>query len=511
MELNDNELLELILKIENEEAGTSKGAERANIVQGEVKIANLGTLIPATPEVNRQVNEHYDTFNDEVSLEKARQFIEDQKKPNTVRATQRDVKNIQDWLATKKFELRNIEDIPPHKLADYLTQYFVFIERKDGSQYQPSTLTNMLYGLDRHLRSMKYSYFNNEPVNILKDTVFHECRTALSSKRIALKKQGLGNRPQRSLGLESREEEKLWQCGVLGKLSGFNLQFTMWYHMTLIMGLRGRDEHRRVKFGDLTLSSDTNNQEYLELTDHGGKTRDGATRDDTRATSPKIFCTCQSNGTNRCVIEIYKELKNRRPKDFCKPEDPFYLQTKTDSQIASSGTDIWFKREPLGVGSLGKFLPKACSIAGIAPRGNHGVRATTVQRLREAKVPDDKIIQITGHKSVRTLAIYDTEKLSTQQHKEMQEILVQPTKKARSACSTITQAPSTTDADVPCQEIDIPVSTNIPVQFQQMQSLQNKVLNQSIAPGSAMFSGAIISNCIFNLTSNVPKDGSGDN
>ena len=62
-------------------------------------------------------------------------------------------------------------------------------------------------------------------------------------------------------------------------------------------------------------------------------------------------------------------------------------------------------------------------MAGIPHRGNHGVWATMVQHLQAAKVPDDKIIQVTGHRSVRTLSVYDMESLQSHEHQEMQSIL----------------------------------------------------------------------------------------
>ena len=76
-----------------------------------------------------------------------------------------------------------------------------------------------------------------------------------------LKKKGLGNRPNRSVALEDDEEALMWDKGVLGLSSPFSLQFTLWYHLTLLMGLRGRDEHRQMMFGDLVLDNDSSGKE----------------------------------------------------------------------------------------------------------------------------------------------------------------------------------------------------------------------------------------------------------
>ena len=141
-------------------------------------------------------------------------------------------------------------------------------------------------------------------------------------------------------------------------------------------------------------------------------------------TRPKVFCTCAQDATC-CIVEIFKKYVQLRPKDFCNDDSPMYLQGKSDDFIKSRKPSTWFKRESMGINSLGKFLPKACDLAGIPSQCNHRVRVTCVQHLHEARMPDDKIIQVTRHKSVRTLVIYITDKLRSDEHNQMQNILQQ--------------------------------------------------------------------------------------
>jgi hypothetical protein len=62
-------------------------------------------------------------------------FIEEHQKPNTVKATARDVKKFTEWLYAEKFELRNIEDIEAPELNELLAQYLVFVKKEDGGDY----------------------------------------------------------------------------------------------------------------------------------------------------------------------------------------------------------------------------------------------------------------------------------------------------------------------------------------------------------------------------------------
>jgi hypothetical protein len=205
------------------------------------------------------------------SMEKVRQFCAEQGKKNTKKATCRDVKNFSEWLSCMKFELRNIEYIPPKLLNDYMAQYFVYIRKQDGSQYQPGSLTNMFHSFSRYLKSCRY-YADDERICILKDDKFEDARMALTCKRRELKKQGLGNRPHRSVPVEEEEEAIMWEKGVLGVSSPFAIQFSLWFYMTLMMGLRGRDEHRSLRFGDVKIKRDPKGTEYLEMLERASKT-----------------------------------------------------------------------------------------------------------------------------------------------------------------------------------------------------------------------------------------------
>ena len=54
-------------------------------------------------------------------------------------------------------------------------------------------------------------------------------------------------------------------------------------------GLRGCDEHRRMKWGDVQLLTDVNGAEYLEYSERQTKTRTGAEPRNIRAVKPKAL------------------------------------------------------------------------------------------------------------------------------------------------------------------------------------------------------------------------------
>ena len=160
-------------------------------------------------------------------------------------------------------------------------------------------------------------------------------------------------------------------------------------------------------FGDIAIKTESTGEEFLQCAECVSKTRDGGVKDDLRPTKPMIFCSCTSEKSDRYIVEIFKEFIKRRPKEFLEPDSPMYLQYKTEKQLQTAKGDVhvWFKREVLGVNSSGKFLPKECELSVFPSSANDGVRATTMQRLGH------KIIQITGFQTIRTLGIYDTDKI----------------------------------------------------------------------------------------------------
>ena len=65
---------------------------------------------------------------------------------------------------------------------------------------------------------------------------------------------------------------------------------TMWLNLTLHFGLRGRQEHVNMLWGDMKLLEDVNGIQYVECNERSTKTRQG-TSCDIRAFKPKMYAT----------------------------------------------------------------------------------------------------------------------------------------------------------------------------------------------------------------------------
>ena len=100
------------------------------------------------------------------------QFIEEQKNKQTLSKTRRDVGLLSEFLKSKQ-ENRKIEEIQPHELNDFLSEFIVTVKRKDGGDYEPSSLRGFIASFNRHLKNVKYSK------SIVEDRELEQTRKAL--------------------------------------------------------------------------------------------------------------------------------------------------------------------------------------------------------------------------------------------------------------------------------------------------------------------------------------------
>ena len=120
--------------------------------------------------------------------------------------------------------------------------------------------------IDRYLLQCKFDY------SIIRDPEFSSSREALSAKMKQLRKCGKGRKPNKAAAIENGEIEELWESKQLGFENPISLINTVWFNNTTFFGWRGNDEHSKLKFGDLVLKSDENN-EYVECNVHRKTTR----------------------------------------------------------------------------------------------------------------------------------------------------------------------------------------------------------------------------------------------
>ena len=114
------------------------------------------------------------------------------------------------YNALKRFMLSlNIDtepnNLPPAELSKLLCNFFIHGRKKDGTNFEPDSLSTISRGIQRYLISKRYGY------DILHDEQFSECKRVIQAKRKILRKSGKGNLPNATRELEPSEVEILFK------------------------------------------------------------------------------------------------------------------------------------------------------------------------------------------------------------------------------------------------------------------------------------------------------------
>ncbi len=80
-----------------------------------------------------------------------------------------------------------------------------------------------------------------------------------------LKKKGKGNKNNAAEPMEMDDIDSMWTSGSLGDSSPEVLLNTVWFLLTLHIGMRGRDEHYKLTYGDFCIHSTPDGFKYVEI------------------------------------------------------------------------------------------------------------------------------------------------------------------------------------------------------------------------------------------------------
>ena len=172
-------------------------------------------------------------------------------------------------------------------------------------------------------------------------------------------------------------------------------------YVLIVSGLRGSDEARKMKWGDMEIGLDEHG-EFLAFTERQTKTRTGESGG-TRKITPKAYENQEDR--SRCPVTLFRKFSQHRPEKMLKDDAPFYLAVNYDSD--GSDPRKWYKAAPLGKNTIGKFMKTMATAAKISGKKlNHSARKTSAERLLQANVPPTLIQNITGHKNVQSISNY---------------------------------------------------------------------------------------------------------
>ena len=111
------------------------------------------------------------------SKKEIQSFSEEQENTNTKKKTSYDVKLFKQFLSSEEQE-REIEEIPAEERLQGLAITFVLgVRKKNGEEYEHSSIRGFLQSVDRYLRKKGYKF------SLLNDTRKNSAVFKISSKR----------------------------------------------------------------------------------------------------------------------------------------------------------------------------------------------------------------------------------------------------------------------------------------------------------------------------------------
>jgi len=102
-------------------------------------------------------------------------FLEENENENTKKKTLSDIRLFKSYLVNTG-ENTEIENMTAANLNEKFSTFLLSVTKKDGTEYEPSTLRGFMCSLDRYLRQ------RNSNINVNSGPEFSKCRTVLKIK-----------------------------------------------------------------------------------------------------------------------------------------------------------------------------------------------------------------------------------------------------------------------------------------------------------------------------------------
>ena len=257
-----------------------------------------------------------------ISDEEVKEFREKLENENTKKETLYDMKVFKEYLDACN-EKKEIEDITPVELQEIIKKFVLAVRKKNGEEYEPSSLRAFIQSIDRHLRKNNYGF------SMLNDKEFHEVQAILKKKQKQLKSIGKGNRPNAADPLSDEDIDTFYSRKVLGIHSPRALLNTLWMNNSTFFGMRPGKEQRDLCWGDLILKIDSERNRFIEFNnERQTKPRtDGNPRN--REKKPKMYQ--DKSNADCCPVITYLAYKEHRPTSMMTDESPFYLAVNNEN------------------------------------------------------------------------------------------------------------------------------------------------------------------------------------
>jgi hypothetical protein len=337
-----------------------------------------------------------------------KKMVEDAVPENTLKKAKWAMKLFKLWHTSWKTRLdgelkvlKDVEDFTKDDLNFCLKFFYCEMRKVDGETYPPQTQKEICAGIQFY-----FIHYYNWSFSLFKDEEFKESRKVLDSQMKLAAKKGLVKPKKKARAISFDEENKLWEDGLLGYDNPKKLLNTLIYLFGIHFGLRARQEHRDLEYGQnsqIKLLVDADQKEYLEYTERMSKNKKfGLSCSRMEPKYARLYA--RDDNLARCPVELYKKYLSHRPEaNGQRGNDAFYL-----AYITNPKTNVWYKSSPLGIHSI-QSVTKNLMLQSLHTGdfvSNTSLRRTQQNRLLNGDIRKEIIQKRTGRISEAATAAY---------------------------------------------------------------------------------------------------------
>ena len=357
-------------------------------------------------ELGNDGNEAQASQESQLDEQQLEEIIREAEQEGTKMATKWAMKKFSNWLEKRSINII-LSTAPSQKLAKVLQRFYAESKaEKTGQALSPSTLIGLRAGIQRGLLEIR-----TDEVNIVRDVAFSKANKMLAAKCRTYAKNG--NPPvqhKEAIAEEDLRKVEEYFSDQETLQDPRRLQQAIWFIIAYNLGCRGRELYRQIRKDSVKIVKDDTQQSFVCIEQSATeKNHQGSSASDQgRIDRGRIYESAFGCATITELFSLYMDKLN--------PESPWFFQTP---KAATHAGEPWYKKEPVGINTIGKIMPKISAAASLSKTyTNHCVRATTITVLFRGGVRPQSIMARTGHRTLQGLNPYISKSTPAQQRQE---------------------------------------------------------------------------------------------
>ena len=323
----------------------------------------------------------------------------------TIKSENTAANTFRDYLKEKGVNTM-FENFTKGELDTTLSSFYIEARTRQGDLYKATSMQSFRYGLNRYLKKTE----EHTRTDLILDAAFVASNESFKVAMQEIKKAGKAE-IDRFPPITEADRQKLYSSLLFNTNTPTGLFNKVQFDVRYYFSRRGMENMDIITKNSFIVGTNPKTGRTIV------KKKDELTKNHRENDAPKKATTgvMAATGTDDCPVKSFLKYKSKLHPDqerfWCYPKDAYHPDDVT-----------WYTKKPVGHNTLSTFLPTLSEKVGLSRRyTNHSCRSSTATTLHEEGYAPAAIQSVTGHKSLSSLAIYQT--TSDEQKIEMSDTL----------------------------------------------------------------------------------------